>query len=219
MQTEREVRAVLFDLDNTLVRFIDAQRAACAAVIDLTGCGSVEDLFGFFLRPEHNFESHGHIQDYLASIASSCDPASACARYEEEKLRALEPYAGARSTLERLRRAGILMAVVTDADAEHAASRIARSGLAHLFEVVVTPERTGERKPSERNFFCALEHLEVEPLEAAMVGDSLRRDIEPANRLGILSIHAAYGDWNPGFHCSPDHRLDDISHLVELVLE
>lgn len=102
MRTEREIRAVLFDLDNTLVRFIDAQRAACAAVIDLAGTGSVEDLFEFFLRPKHNFESHAHILDYLSTIASSCDPAMACARYEEVKLAALEPYEGARSTLERL---------------------------------------------------------------------------------------------------------------------
>ncbi len=219
MQTEREVRAVLFDLDNTLVRFIDAQRAACTAVIDLAGCGSVGDLFGYFLRPEHNFESHAHILDYLSAIASPCDPSKACARYDEVKLAALEPYDGTRSTLEQINRAGIPMAVVTDADAGHAASRIERSGLADLFEVVVTPERTGERKPSELNFFYALNHLGVDPSEAAMVGDSLRRDIEPAKKLGILSIHAAYGDWNPGYECSPDHRLEEISRLVQIVLD
>ncbi|MGD9937476.1 MAG: HAD family hydrolase [Methanoregulaceae archaeon] len=219
MRTEREIRAVLFDLDNTLVRFIDAQRAACAAVIDLAGTGSVEDLFEFFLRPKHNFESHAHILDYLSTIASSCDPAMACARYEEVKLAALEPYEGARSTLERLTWAGVPMAVITDADATHAASRIAHSGLDHLFEVVVTPESTGERKPSERNFWFALDHLGVDPSEAAMVGDSLRRDIEPANNLGILSVHAAYGDWNPGYDCFPDHRLDEISRLVGILLD
>lgn len=219
MKTCREIRAVLFDLDNTLVRFIDAQRAACASVIELAGAGSVEDLFGYFLRPVYNFESHQHIREYLSAIASPCDPAMACARYEDAKLAALEPYVGACSTLERLHGAGIPMAVVTDADDAHAASRLARAGLDHLFEVVVTPETTGERKPSVRNFIHALDHLGVDPIEAVMVGDSLRRDIEPAKRLGILSVHAAYGDWNPGYSCLPDHRLEEVSGLVEIVLD
>ncbi len=218
MQSERDVRAVLFDLDNTLVRFIDAQRAACAAVVDLAGAGSVDDLFAFFLRPVHNFESSVHILDYLSMIASPCDPAEVCACYDRAKLAALEPYDGARATLERLCEAGIPMAVVTDADAAHAAARLARSGLASYFEVVVTPDVTGERKPGDRNFLHALDFIGVEPGAAAMVGDSLRRDIEPANRLGLLSVHAAYGDWNPGYDCLPDHRLDWIAGLPSLVL-
>jgi putative hydrolase of the HAD superfamily len=108
---------------------------------------------------------------------------------------------------------------VSDADAAHAASRLERSGLAHYFEVVVTPDVTGERKPAATNFLYALDLLGAGPADAAMVGDSLRRDIEPANRLGLLSVHAAYGDWNPGYDCTPDHRLDAITALPQIVLE
>ena len=74
MRAERGVETVLFDLDNTLVRFIDAQHAACRAVIDLLGTGDADSLFACFLRPVHGFESTDHIRDYLDIIGSTADP-------------------------------------------------------------------------------------------------------------------------------------------------
>lgn len=218
MRSDTAVRAVLFDLDNTLVRFIDAQKAACAAVVDLIGAGTADDLFACFLRPVHTFESLAHIEDYLASIGCAADSTRAAALYEAAKLAALEPYAGVADVLGRIRRAGVPLAVVSDADALHATARLERCGLARFFEVVVTPDVTGERKPAAANFLYALDRLGASPASAMMVGDSLRRDIEPANRLGLLSVHAAYGDWNPGYDCTPDHRLDAITALPPLVV-
>jgi putative hydrolase of the HAD superfamily len=218
MRPDTEVRAVLFDLDNTLVRFVDAQLAACGAVVDLVGAGTADGLFACFLRPVHGFESPAHIGDYLASIGSAADTGEAAARFESAKLAALAPYAGVADVLGTLRDAGLPLAVVSDADAQHAAARLERCGLAGYFEVVVTPDVTGERKPAATNFLYALDLLGAGPADAAMVGDSLRRDIEPANRLGLLSVHAAYGDWNPGYVCTPDHRLDAIAALPPILL-
>lgn len=218
MRSDTPVRAVLFDLDNTLVRFVDAQKAACAAVVDLVGAGTAAELFACFLRPVHNFESPAHIGDYLASIGCTADCGKAAAGYEAAKLAALEPYGGVADVLGELRDAGFPLGVVSDADALHAAARLEWCGLARYFEVVVTPDVTGERKPAAANFLYALDRLGAGPASAAMVGDSLRRDIEPANRLGLLSVHAAYGDWNPGYVCTPDHRLDAIAALPPIVL-
>lgn len=218
MHSDPAVRAVLFDLDNTLVRFIDAQRAACEAVIELVGAGTADDLFACFLRPVHGFESPAHIDDYLASLGCDADPAPTAARYEAAKLEALRPYDGVPDVLGALRDAGIPLGVVSDADAAHAAARLERCGLSGCFDIVVTPDVTGQRKPAATNFLYALDRLGAAPVSAAMVGDSLRRDIEPANLLGLLSIHAAYGDWNPGYDCIPDHRLDEIAALAPILL-
>jgi putative hydrolase of the HAD superfamily len=218
MRSDIAVRAVLFDLDNTLVRFIDAHRAACAAVVDLVGAGTADDLFTCFLRPVHGFESPEHIEDYLASIGCAADYDRAVALYEAAKLAALEPYAGVADVLGELCDAGLPLGVVSDADALHAAARLERCGLSCFFEVVVTPDVTGERKPAAANFLYALDCLESSPTSAVMVGDSLRRDIEPANRLGLTSVHAVYGDWHPGYDCTPDHRLDTITALPPIVV-
>ena len=175
-------------------------------------------LFACFLRPVHGFESPAHIADYLGSIGSAADVGEAAARFEAAKLAALEPYPGVAGVLGELRDAGLPLGVVSDADTAHASARLERCGLARYFEVVVTPDVTGERKPAPTNFLHALGRLGAGPSDAAMVGDSLRRDIEPAKALGLLSVHAAYGDWNPGFVCTPDHRLDSIAALVPILL-
>ncbi len=91
MRSDTGVRAVLFDLDNTLVRFIDAQKAACRAVVELAGAGTADGLFACFLRPVHGFESPAHIGDYLASIGHAADLDEAADLYEAAKLAALEP--------------------------------------------------------------------------------------------------------------------------------
>jgi putative hydrolase of the HAD superfamily len=218
MRSDPAIRAVLFDLDNTLVRFIDAQRAACGAVIDLVGEGSADGLFACFLRPVHGFESPAHIDDYLVSIGCVADCGEASARYEAAKLEALEPYAGVVDVLDHLRAAGLPLGVVSDADSGHAAARLDRCRLSRYFDVVVTPDITGERKPAATNFLHALARLGAGPADAAMVGDSLRRDIEPANRLGLLSVHAAYGDWNPGHPCVPHHSLPVLGALPPILL-
>ncbi len=219
MRSEPAIRAVLFDLDNTLVRFIDAHREACAAVVELVGAGTAGDLFACFLRPVHGFESPTHIADYFSSIGAEADLGEIAPRYEAAKLAALLPYDGVAETLGTLRDAGLPLGVVSDADSAHAAMRLGRCGLARYFDVVVTPDLTGERKPAPTNFLFALERLGAAPADAAMVGDSLRRDIEPAKRLGLLSVHAAYGDWNPGHTCTPDHRLEAIAALPPILLD
>ena len=218
MRSDIEVQAVLFDLDNTLVRFIDAHLSACEAVVDLVGAGTADALFACFLRPVHTFESPAHIEDYFVSIGCEADCDMVAARYETAKLEALEPYAGVVDVLDELRAAGLPLGVVTDADSLHAAARLERCGLARYFDVVVTPDVTGERKPAPTNFLYALDRVGTGPANAAMVGDSLRRDIEPANQLGLLSVHAAYGDWNPSYACTPDHRLDGIAALPLILL-
>jgi putative hydrolase of the HAD superfamily len=217
MQPDRDIQGVLFDLDNTLVRYIDAHRSACAAVAELVA-GSEDTLFSFFLRPVHGFESPDHIRDYLNSIGSDEAFERASAVYDEAKLGAIAPYDGVVVTLQRLVEAGIPMGIVTNADEDHARARMRRCGLQGFFDIVVTPDLTGERKPSSTNFYRALDLLGIEPISAAMVGDSIRRDIEPANRIGMLSIHAAYGNWQPAETSVPDWSIDTIGDLVPIIL-
>jgi len=59
------------------------------------------------------------------------------------------------------------------------------TGLEALLEVAVDSSVVGHEKPSPRLFGAALEALGIEPAEALMVGDSARRDVEGARRLGM----------------------------------
>lgn len=191
--------SVLFDLDNTLVEFIPAKRKACAAVIESIGCGDPDELFSYFLRRKYGFEDCANIFDYLSDngVAGSATYLNACTTYEAVKLASIEPYPGIRDVVSSLSSGGVKLAVVTDADSDHAWERLGKAGLDGFFEAVITPDISGSRKPDPDSFLMALDSLRTKPIHALTIGDSIRRDIAPAQKLGMCTIHAAYGDWHP----------------------
>lgn len=190
---------VLFDLDNTLVDFISAKQQACAAVIDYLGYGDPDELFSYFLSMRHGFEDYGNIFDYLSDLGINGSGAylRSCTIYEEVKLTHIRPYHGMKEALTALRSEGLRLGVVTDADSYHAEKRLKKANLFNFFDIVMTPDMSGSKKPNPNSFLMALDFLRTDPMHAICVGDSIRRDIEPAKRLGMCTIHAAYGDWHP----------------------
>lgn len=65
---------------------------------------------------------------------------------------------------------------------------IRRAGLLDFFEVVVTSDRIGWRKPDARIFEAALVELGVNPTETVMIGDSLEKDSAGAKALSMYTI-------------------------------
>jgi len=222
METDRsEVpKAILFDLDNTLCTFVDAKRAACNAVIGLTGAGSADELFSYFLRPVYNFEDPAHITDYLKDIGiySTRLAEEAEEIYETVKLDTIALYPGVHETLEILTEAGVGIAVVTDASSTQAERRMQKLGIDTQFPVLITPDRSGKRKPDHASFLMAMEQVQTTPSETWVVGDSLRREIAPGLELGLTTVFAQYGDWiqieMPDI--TPHHVLDQFRDLMNL---
>ncbi len=62
-------------------------------------------------------------------------------------------------------------------------------GLTAQFQVVVTPEDCGAKKPDPRIFLYAMARLGVQPQQALMVGDNPLSDIAPAVALGMQVFH------------------------------
>ena len=53
---------------------------------------------------------------------------------------------------------------------------------------IFTPKETGADKPELKAFLAVLEKMQVDPNEAVMVGDSIERDILPAQAIGIKAV-------------------------------
>ncbi len=215
---DREITAILFDMDNTLFDFVSAKREACRRIVEQVGAGDEEELFGYFLRGVHGFEDHGNIRDYLDTLAVVCPEtfAACCRIYEDVKLECITPYPDVETTLSCLRDAGLSLAVVTDAEYAQATRRLTRTGLLDLFELVVTPDISGKRKPAPDSFLYALARFGAEPHQAMMVGDSPNRDIAPGRDLGMLTAFASYGDWRTGErgNTGADYVLTGFSALI-----
>jgi putative hydrolase of the HAD superfamily len=68
------IRAIIFDMDNTLFDFVAAKQHACREVAGFLGRDDWEALFSCFLESPHGFESHENIKDYfnLCGLLEQC---------------------------------------------------------------------------------------------------------------------------------------------------
>ncbi|HJJ47637.1 MAG TPA: HAD family hydrolase [Methanocorpusculum sp.] len=191
-------RAVLFDMDNTLFDFVGAMLRACDAAVAFLGCGTSEELLGYYLRWKYHFEDNTNLQDFM--IAHNCFTVEMYFRavelFNEAKTKDLKPYEGIPEALTALNDKGYILGVVTDALSFDTEMRLEKCGLKPYFNLCVCYDQVGYKKPYSAPFEEALFRAGVMPYEAAFVGDSLRRDIAPAAALGMTPVYAKYGDRN-----------------------
>lgn len=190
--------AVLFDMDNTLFDFVAAMKRGCAAATEYLGAGTTDQLLSYYLRGRYHIEDHANLQDFMQETTGfTVDKYLAAVKaFEDAKYSALSPYPGIPALLSDLTAAGYTLAIVTDAYSYSAEDRLSRTGLLPYFTRIIAYDTTGYKKPHHAPFECAMDLLNVRPHETIYIGDSIRRDIEPALALGMAAIYAAYGDRN-----------------------
>lgn len=217
----KPVRALLFDMDNTLFDLVGAQIAACRAVTRSLGVKEENLLFPYFLRPVHGFESHENILDFMQDrgipVPGSYDRVRRI--YEQEKIRAITPYPGVIDTLSLIQDRGLPMGIVTDAHSRDAVMRLEKAGLLPFFSCMVTYDLVRVKKPAHEPFIIALDMLKTTTDEVLLVGDSPRRDIEPGKTLGIRTVYARYGDRFSDDRSSvqADYTLNTMAELPEIL--
>jgi len=220
------IRAIIFDLDNTLTDFMKMKRASIDAAVDgMLDAGltlpreevasriyqvydregiEYQQVFDRFLN-----EQLGHIDYKILS--------SAIVAYRRARDSYLVLYPHVNITLVELLKRGLKLAVVSDAPRLQAWTRLAHLQLHQFFDTIVAFEDTGERKPSPKPFERAIDVLGIAPSEAIMVGDWPERDVVGAAKVGIKTAFARYGDTFGTVHSGADYDLNDIYELVAIV--
>ncbi|HUR61401.1 MAG TPA: HAD-IA family hydrolase [Candidatus Thermoplasmatota archaeon] len=225
------VRAVLFDLDNTLVDFMRMKRVASdAAARAMMAAGADfpfsaleagDILFGEYLADiegDQVFEAflRRHHRRALGMGQHQVDRITAAAvnAYLKAKMLHMEPYAGVRPTLVALTKAGLRLGVLTDAPRFKAYQRLDAAGLVDFFEFVVTFTDHGERKPHERPFRTALDLLGLPPHQVLMVGDWPEKDMAGAQAVGMRTAWARYGKPGAQVPLEAEMVLDRVEELI-----
>jgi len=220
------IKAVIFDLDNTLVDFMYMKRQAVSAAISsmidaglgLTHAeaqGRIDAIY-----KERGIEFQSVFDELLYDVFQKVDYkilSAGVIAYRRAREAALVPYAHVNMTLIALVKRGIKLAVVSDAPGREAWLRLCYLNFHHIFDSVVTFEDTGERKPSPVPFLRALAHLKVEPHETLMVGDWAERDIVGAAQVGITTVFARYGDTFGTVESHAKYELNDVSELLAVI--
>lgn len=221
------LRAVLFDAGNTLL-FLDYARLA-PAVSAATGVALTAADLEAQARPAAlvlergdttDRERASHYLETLFRLAGVPEDQREVVRgtllrlHRERHLWAgIKP--GTREGLERLRGAGLRLAVVSNSDGR-AEEGLAAAGLLDWFELVIDSQIVGFEKPDPRIFQSALERMGVAASEALYIGDLYEVDVVGARRAGmdVILLDAL------GNHARRDVRTaPGIAEAAEMILE
>lgn len=222
------IKAVIFDLDNTLLDFMKmkeyAVKAAIAGMIeaglDIDPDESYETIIGIY--EEEGWENQQVFNDFLNKTIGEVNNkylAAGIVAYRRAREANLLLYPNVNHTLVELIKRGMKLAVVSDAPSREAWMRIYYLNLHHHFDVVLTFDDTNARKPSPIPFEMALSQLNIEAEEALMVGDWPERDVVGAKKLGIRTIFARYGDAFGTVDSGADWDINDVYEIVGIVNE
>lgn len=222
------IKAVIFDLDNTLIDFLSFKQETARAVASelkrhgwkLSEKETYEKIFEIYqqkgIEYQKTFADLVYGQEYEPNKAEKMQQAAIIA-YNRKKYQMIKPYEGVIEMLEKLKAKGIKLAVLTDAPRNKAWQRLVLAGLENYFDEVGTFHDTGEHKPSKKPFLRMVDKLALPPKECLFVGDNPSRDIRGAKAVGMKTAWAKYGHVNMYVGYSAPQKSDE--KMADFVLK
>lgn len=204
------IKAVIFDIDNTLYDFDKAHKTAMNAL----GVYGKENLG---MEPEETValakkcmdivaERTGRncaalhnrllrFQCFLEQIGST-DYRKAMEMYHtywDTLIEVMEPEPGMISLLARLKEKDIRVGIGSDMTAYIQYKKLEKIDALQYLDFLVVSEEAGAEKPSERFFDLCVKKAGCKPQECVFIGDSLKKDVIGSSKCGLV------GTWyNPG---------------------
>ena len=222
------LKGVVFDLDNTLLDFMKMKEFAVhAAIKAMIEAGllvdeelSYNEIIGIY--EEFGWENQKVFDVFIEKQIGHVDNkflAAGIVAYRRAREANLMVYPNVNKTLMSLAKSGIKLGVVSDAPSREAWMRIYYLNLYHFFDVVITHDDSGERKPSAKPFQMALDAMNLKAEETLMIGDWPERDVVGAKQIGMKTAFARYGDTFGTIHSGADWEINDIYQLVIIIDE
>ncbi len=231
------IKAVLFDLDNTLYDYDSAHKKSIKGVYDEL-VKHMEITYPYFLKL---FKiSRNEIHRELAGTASAHNRVLYFQRLIEKTHEKLEPTIvlklynaywntllkimklrqGSLKILEYCKKNNIKVAIVSDLTTNIQLRKIEKLKISKYVDVLVTSEEAGSEKPHAIMFLLALNKLKILPSDALMVGDNTINDIEGANFVGLKTVLLNKGSLSKlpkEDYQKPDYTINKVSELLTVI--
>lgn len=235
-------RAILFDLDDTLIRAYAQPEEAWtrllnvfAAHLDAHDPAAIERVRAAVMEEARAFWSDSaaaakwrldipgarrlSVRRGLARLGRADDALAdrIADSFTELRRQEYRLYPDAHATVDALRDAGVRLALVTNGAAATQRAKIERFELAHRFHHIQIEGEFGQGKPELAVYRHALERLGVDASDAWMVGDNYEWEVVAPQALGM------HGIWYDPFEAGvptqatakPSRIIKRLSELVE----
>ncbi len=212
----RNLKAVLFDIDGTLVESNEAHALSWVQALRESGRNRSLDevcpLIGM---------GKDHLLPKLLGLASESEDGKKLSNrkkeiFFKEYLPHLQPTPGAKALIEKLRDLGLKLAIATSASDEEVEALLRICHANHLIPAKASRAEAEQSKPSPNVIEVALNKIQAYPSETLMLGDT-PYDIEAALKAGVHTIAFRCGGWTdeelPGALGHFDHPLDLLENL------
>tara|TARA_B100002052_G_scaffold296669_1_gene325616 strand:- start:1397 stop:2077 length:681 start_codon:yes stop_codon:yes gene_type:complete len=220
------IKAVIFDLDNTLLDFMKMKSSSIsAAVKGMINAGmsidekkSIEEIYQIY--ETKGYEHQEVFNEFIVNSIGEINYkylAAGIVEYKKAKEKALNLYDDVVPTLEELVSMDLKLGIVSDAPSREAWIRLYMLNLHDKFKEVVTFNDTGFHKPAKQPFIRISKKLNVNLKECMMVGDWPDRDIKGAKQVGMKTAFAKYGSTEKILESGADHDLDSLNELVDII--
>jgi putative hydrolase of the HAD superfamily len=237
-------RAILFDLDDTLISAYGRPERAWAAVVgeythdlgNLRPADVVKAIgaaaIAFWADPERHRQWRQSlsaarrliVEAGFASLAAAGQEipprdlqhrvADRFSAYRDEQMHI---YPDAHGTIDALRTRAVKLGLITNGDGDGQRAKIVRFALTHRFDHIQIEGEHGFGKPEERAYRHALDSLGVAAHECWIVGDNLEWEVIAPQKLGIHAIwYDPHGAGVPADHpAKPDRIVRTLAELLD----
>lgn len=192
------VKAVVFDLDGTIVDFNLDYRSARAEVIQfLNNHGFPQSIFSLnesvfeMLKKLEVYVQNHHMSDKDYSRLKK-DVLTILEKYEMQAAKSTELVPGALETLQALKKMKLKLGLFTMNNRKSTEHVLSTFRLKPYFQTVVTRDSVPRVKPNPVHLETVLKSLKVKPEETIVVGDSAW-DMKAAKELNVFAVGASTG--------------------------
>ena len=223
------IRAICFDLDNTLWDVWPVIRRAEEVMYDFLARSypkavegmTIEAMRDARVKVSLDFPHMAHDFSFLRRQALR-EQAMACGYDEAMSDEAFEVFITARNEVELYAEVRPALELLHQRyrlfSASNGNADLKRIGLAHLFERCVAAREVGALKPDAVVFLKVLEGTDLSPEEVLFVGDDPELDVEGARRVGMqpVWINRTAAMWPEDLAPAP-YAISSLAELTELL--